>query len=303
MDENGASAGEASSNGRPSTLEAAPGVVRIAATAWLRTATWTVESAVNTGRWLGRAAISGESPARVLEQAGTELRGSVRRLLGIDTAPPEEDIARAAREPGSSPAKTGPDDEIDSELRERGASLLRQSAGVGTDDGAHPAYARILDAIAPDEARVLRLLVQGGPQPAVDVRTWRPLGIGSELVAPGLSMLGREAGCRQPEKVPMYLNNLFRLGLIWFSREPIQDAGRYQVLEAQPETLEAMKEAGRGTTVRRSIRLTPFGDDFCETCLPLDTAEFQAVGIQDSELPETPGDKKPDSGLGRGLLP
>ena len=74
-----------------------------------------------------------------------------------------------------------------------------------------------------------------------------------------------------------YLNNLFRLGLIWFSREPVSDSLRYQVLEAQPEVLEAMKTAKRGKIVRRSILLTPFGKDFCEVCLPTGTGEIEAL--------------------------
>ena len=79
----------------------------------------------------------------------------------------------------------------------------------------------------------------------------------------------REAGVADLEKTPAYLNNLERLGLIWFSREPLPDPLDYQVLEAQPEVLEALKRVGRGRTVRRSIHLTPFGDDFCETVLPI----------------------------------
>ena len=67
---------------------------------------------------------------------------------------------------------------------------------------------------------------------------------------------------------PSPLNNLERLGLIWFSRETVEP-GRYQVVEVQPEVVEALKRAGRAPrTVRRSIHLTPFGDDFCATCLP-----------------------------------
>ena len=44
------------------------------------------------------------------------------------------------------------------------------------DDG-HPAYARILDELAPDEARILLLLLRSGPQPSVDVRTGGPVGM------------------------------------------------------------------------------------------------------------------------------
>ena len=89
-------------------------------------------------------------------------------------------------------------------------------------------------------------------------------------MAPGLNMIGAEAGCRYVERVPAYLNNLYRLGLIWFSRESLEDPLRYQVLEAQPEVVGALREAGRGRTVRRTIHLTPFGTDFCEMCLPED---------------------------------
>ena len=157
-------------------------------------------------------------------------------------------------------------------LRDRGAELLRRSADVHSTEDAHPAYERILDEIAPDEVRILRLLALDGPQPAVDVRSGpRALGMMSELVAPGLSMIGAQSGCRYADRVPAYLNNLHRLGLVWFSREPMKDLLAYQVLEAQPDVIEAMRAAGRAHTVRRSIHLTPFGEDFCRRCLPIHT--------------------------------
>ena len=115
-----------------------------------------------------------------------------------------------------------------------------------------------------------------GPQAAVDVRSGLPFA--SSLVAPGLTMIGAEAGCRYPDRVHPYLNNLNRLGLVWFSRETLEDPQLYQVLEAQPEVIDALAEAGRlGRTVRRSIHLTPFGADFCNAALPSDTLEFEAV--------------------------
>jgi hypothetical protein len=108
-----------------------------------------------------------------------------------------------------------------------------------------------------------------GPQPSVDVRTAGPLAIArSELVAPGINMIGSAAGVKHNDRVKRYLNNLYRLGLIWFSREPLDDPLEYQVLEAQPEVTDAMEEAGRGKTVRRSIHLTAFGEDFCQVVLP-----------------------------------
>jgi hypothetical protein len=98
----------------------------------------------------------------------------------------------------------------------------------------------------------------------------------TKLIAPGLNMIGAEAGVRYNERVPAYLNNLYRLGLIWFSREPLEPHA-YQVLEAQPDVLAALKAERQGRTTRRSIHLTPFGSDFCETCLPLHTAELELL--------------------------
>ena len=45
-----------------------------------------------------------------------------------------------------------------------------------TDQG-HPAFERILEQLAPDEGRILLLLLEGGPQPSVDVRTGGPIGM------------------------------------------------------------------------------------------------------------------------------
>ena len=87
------------------------------------------------------------------------------------------------------------------------------------------------------------------------------------LVASGLTMIGPRAGVRYLDEVPAYLNNLFRLGLVWFSGEQVEDPMDYQVLEAQPDVLEALRSVRFPRLVRRSIHLTPFGTNFCRTCL------------------------------------
>jgi Abortive infection alpha len=235
----------------------APGLARIAASGWLHSAAWALGASIDVGR-LALGALLGEQRA---EASGEPATAETEK-----------------------PAANGSSAEA---LRERGAALLRRSADVDLDDDSHPAYARILGDLAPDEGRILRLLALEGPQAAVDVRSGMPFA--SQLVALGMSMIGAESGCRHTDRVRAYLNNLNRLGLIWFSREPLEDPLGYQVLEAQPEVEEAMKGAGRmPRTVRRSIHLTPFGEDFCSVCLPLDTAEFTAVVTEEPATPEPP---------------
>jgi Abortive infection alpha len=236
-------------NGR-NGLDAVPGLARIAASAWWHTSGWAVRTSLSTAR---RAAELATSPDKAVELA--------RDLLGevpTDQRPSGESTVPASTN-GRPVART---------LREEGEQLLRKSRDVHYEIDAHPAYERILTELAPDEGRILRLLLLDGPQPTVDVRTGGPVGlVRSRLIAPGLSMIGARAGCRYVERVPSYLNNLFRLGLIWFSRETLRDPLRYQVLEAQPDVLEAIHSVRQAKVVRRSIHLTPFGEDFCRVCL------------------------------------
>lgn len=239
-------------------LDAAPGLARIAAGAWLRTAAWSAGSAMRAGRRVVRTAAGQESPLDLFQDVRDELIGGARRLLGVEL------LDREAIE-----------EHRNGSLRDRGAALLERSSELHEDGDAHPAYARILGELSPDEARILRLLATDGPQPAVDVRTWRPLDLGSNVVAPGLSMIAQHAGCMHADRVPSYLSNLYRLGLIWFSRESLPDPPPYQVLEAQPDVIDAVREAGRARIIRRSIHLTPFGGHFCELCIPLDTTEIE----------------------------
>ncbi len=247
--------------------DTAPGLARLALGAWWQTGVWTAETTVKASRRLGRAAVSGESAIELIEEAREEIGGAARRLLGIRDQ--EDDPAAEVRDP------TNYDDEA---LRHRWEELVDLSTEVEADEvDGHPAFADILTQLHPDEARILRLLATQGSQAAVDVRNWRPMGIGSHVVAPGLNMIGPHAGCLMVDRVPVYLSNLFRLGLIWFSRDPVPEIAPYQVLEAQPNVTTALKAAGRGTTVRRSINLTPFGEQFCAACLPSGTIEFEAI--------------------------
>jgi abortive infection alpha-like protein len=223
-------------------LQTGPALARLAVGAGLRTARWAAETSLRTGAGILGVELPSQNGARPPEETG-------------EVVPSAPEGQSEATQPRS--------------LRERGAELLERSADVEYEEEFHPAYERILSQLAPDEARILRLLARRGPQPAVDVRTSKALGIGSEMVAPGLNMIGLEAGCRYLDRVPAYLNNLYRLGLIWFSREPLEDPTDYQVLEAQPDVIEAKRKGGRAKTVRRSISLTPFGEDFCRVALPL----------------------------------
>jgi hypothetical protein len=241
-------------------LKATSGLARVAVTSWWHAVTWTVDAGVSGTRFVARRAIDGEQPGTILQEAASDLRATAWRALGLREQHDGEGVPERIQVRGTTTA----------DLQRRGSELMRRSNDVNVVEDTHPAFARILSEITPDEARVLRFLYVDGPQPSIDVRTNRPLGIGSELVAGGLNMIGEHAGCRHVERIHPYLTNLSRLGLIEFSKEQVSNPQRYQVVEAQPKVGEAIKRAGRmPRTVHRSIHLNSFGQQFCRTCLPV----------------------------------
>jgi hypothetical protein len=254
--------------------EALPGVARIAGKAWLRSASWALGSGTRSARNLARAMTDPAAAGDLVRGVAEDVAEATRTISSVASAVSSGvPLPRALLHAGVALSSMMTTDEVtDSEhelsLRERGEELLRRSRDVWSEEQEHPAYGRIIDELAPDEARILLLLLRGGPQPSVDVRTGGPVGmVSSSLVAGGLTMIGPRAGVRYLDEVPAYLNNLHRLGLVWFSREQLEDPLEYQVVEAQPDVLEAMHSIRFPKVVRRSIHLTPFGVDFCRTCL------------------------------------
>lgn len=253
----------------PGGGSALAGLLRVATGAWLRGAAWGVGVSIRLVRSTSDPRQTGDLANDVIR----DLQNLFRDLLGVSDLSLEARIKRLlppAAMPVEARERNGALDPA--ALRSEGAELLRQSADVTYDDSAHPAYAQILLELAPDEARILRLLAAEGPQPAVDVRSTQFVRTG-EVVAEGLNMIGAEAGVRHIERVETYMTNLVRLALVKYSSKPLDDEIPYQVLEAQPYVLQAVKDASRARSVHRTIRLTPFGKGFCEICLPLDTDE------------------------------
>ena len=240
---------------------------------WLRALSWGAHAVWKAGNRL-TAVSDTEAALDLVHDASSAVRRTAREFLGISDL--EERIPTGTRAGGGPTHEHGRATAAsERELRARGAELLRESAEVSVEERAHPAHAWILEQLAPDEARILRLLKVKGPQPAVDVCSANLIGAASEIIAPNLTLLGPDAGCRDEERVPTYLNNLERLGLIQFLDSPLEDLAPYQVLEAQPMVLGTIRNTRRAKARHRSLHLTPFGVEFCDLCVPLDTRPIE----------------------------
>jgi hypothetical protein len=257
-----------------------PGLAKVVAVSSFRIGAWAATSWVHAGRRTIDVALHPEHAAELADDLRSAASSITRALVGeqmedrVRHAAAANPVVRVVAEVVDSVAPHPPHEVEPAEpvnpLHEAGRELLRKSRDVWSEDRGHPAYARIIEELAPDEARILLLLLRKGPQASVDVRTGGMIGtISSSLVQANLNMIGPLAGCRYVDRVPSYLHNLERLGLIWFSSETLRDPEEYQVLEAQPDVLTAMGSVRRAKMVRRSIHLTPFGEDFCRDGLGL----------------------------------
>ena len=272
-------------------VEVLPGLLRISAVTVAHTAGWGLRTYVRSVGRVAKAVVDPEEAVRLTEDVATNARqvtGFAKRiasgspitgLLERYALPAAETAktameARVARANGVDPdagpdprSDAGPEDGPD-RLRRTGEELLRRSRDVWDEDERHPAFDAILNELAPDEARLLVLLLKDGPQPAVDVVEGGLFGAmrGSRMIAPGLSMIGSHASVRYPSLVPQYLINLIRLGLVRQSEDPVRDLIDYQVVEVQPDVLEAVHSTRGARIKRRSIHLTSFGQDFARAC-------------------------------------
>ncbi len=149
-------------------------------------------------------------------------------------------------------------------LRRRFNALLDRSLDPDAEGGLHPAFRRILAQLSPDEARILRLFHGSGPQAVMDVVAAKgAITRGGTVVASNLTRVGDHAGCLEPDRGSMYLDNLERLGLVHVDDEELPDHDDYDLISVGPEYQAAVKEAGhrgaRARGVRRSARLTTLG--------------------------------------------
>lgn len=246
-------------------------LMRLGAGAYLRGVAWSAGSSIAAARRVSEALRDGESAADLFGTVRDETVQGVRRALGVTEI--EERLGRVAParaaaqeqgENGETPARPSR-----AALRRRAEELLRQSADVRDHVDTHPAFLAIVDELAPDEVRILRLLHEQGPQAVLDFHLFE---LSGEIDKVGrVSFVATEAGLLHPDLLAEYIDNLSRLGLVRVARIAVADDAIYEVLGGQPEAEEARRGGGlRGLQVRpgrRSLTLTDLGEAFCEAAL------------------------------------
>ncbi len=171
-------------------------------------------------------------------------------------------------------------------VRERYLNLLAAAMDDQTSARVHPAFLSVLRQLTADEVRLISQFQHDGPYPLVTVVARYKYGgpISTELR--NYTLLGVEAGCEHPDRVPFYVDNLCRLGLTEIRPVRISDDTRaFKAVEQSPDVKAAvarieanppapLKEAGKeddGDRVvpdiqRKALYVTDFGRRFYEAC-------------------------------------
>lgn len=148
------------------------GVVRVAGAVVWRVFTSVTKGSVDTVAELAREVQAGEPITHIVDHQVALVQSAVLHALGIENSQQVPNRVTAKRVTS------------ERDLRSVGNALLKGSwRAEGEPRSQHPSFALMLQSLTPDEARILRFLAVAGPQPAIDIRSKTPFGVGSERLA------------------------------------------------------------------------------------------------------------------------
>jgi len=171
------------------------------------------------------------------------------------------------------------------QIREMYVNLLATSMDEDTVQLAHPSFVEFLRQMTPDEVRVLQVF---NFQRLIPLLTFMVIphylqpdlegeGKGMVTVYDNFSFLGEEASCEFPDLVPVYLDNLVRLGLLEIpplmtvAESSSTSYDSYNKLFTSPrfaELSERIETNWKQTpqTAKKCVRITSLGKMFRHAC-------------------------------------
>jgi hypothetical protein len=166
----------------------------------------------------------------------------------------------------------------DEELRTMFENLLVTSMDSATAEQAHPAFAEVIRQMTSDEARILRIFAKETRQPVIDLVLQKEGQPGLHTALRSFSLVGYAAGCKKPDDVNVYLDNLARLGLLNWSdwghqiarREAYFPLEQHEVVVKAIETIRSWEGVTSVGPLHRFADLTEFGKQFVRACVRLD---------------------------------
>lgn len=161
-----------------------------------------------------------------------------------------------------------PDDGLPAAPTQILQTLLERSIYNRPDDNRNELYGGLLQALVPDEARILAALSDDSTYAVIHVIAPNS-GSGSETILENASNVGRSAGVSLTEYVPLYLTRLASLGLVAIGPEgPASMDAEYEMLLVDDSVNIAQAKARRGIRgariLKRTVAITALGREIWE---------------------------------------
>jgi hypothetical protein len=232
---------------------------------------------------LGAMAVLASGPLRELPGVAARVPGTLRDLGERVTAIPGQ-RRRAPALAFAAQALAGGVRQGKA-MRERYLNLLAAAMDSETSARVHPAFLSILRQLTADEVRIIGMFQHDGPYPLLTVGARYKFGGAIRTELRLFSPLAVEAGCEQPERLPLYVDNLCRLGITELRKTRVADDTRpFRALEAHPTVKAAIARVEARTPAplatapvadddpvvadlqRQALYVTSFGRQFYEAC-------------------------------------
>jgi hypothetical protein len=202
-----------------------------------------------------------------LRFSAASMRSTERLVLGVlkaridavaELPPGRDDEAGAAGPDGVS---APPSAEME--------TLLERSLVQSASHGRNEFYAKLLQELVPDEARIVSALSDGSAAALVHIER-RGAHARDRRQLENASSIGRTAALTLPHLTAAYVTHLLRLGLVEIGPEEAELKLDYEALLAERPVREALKAAETGPvpprTLRRTLRLSPLGQELWAVC-------------------------------------
>ncbi|MGI2141937.1 DUF4393 domain-containing protein [Shewanella baltica] len=159
------------------------------------------------------------------------------------------------------------------ELKELYANLLASSMDSATTKDAHPSFVEIIKQLSSDEAKILTALISTEQEPAVTIRNNREDNSGGRDQFRNFTVLGEKVGVHDYGRIPNYLDNLCRLGLLEIpSSYKLIGENIYTHLDEHPivksiaDSID-MLDGRKSELVHKTIIVTGLGRQFINACV------------------------------------
>lgn len=159
------------------------------------------------------------------------------------------------------------------ELKELYANLLASSMDSATTNDAHPSFVEIIKQLSSEEAKLLTALISTEQEPALTIRNNREDNAGGRDQFRNFTVLGEKVGVPDYDRIPNYLDNLCRLGLLeipasyaLIGENIYKPLDEHPVVKAIAESID--NEKGRKSElIHKTIIVTGLGRQFINACV------------------------------------